>query len=299
MFRDNYKRYNNSIRPSEELMDKVLKQVKQKKKKIFKSPMQIAAAIALFIIVGGTTVFAASYYVKQRHVDTYENMEDFIDSHLSWETIGVVEAEYDETGRHDETAEAWIDRIYTDEYQDLYRMEYGTADTGWKRRLSKKDGSYIVYEYEKLSEAFLDNNISFNLEVIESDYHTIVGEYGCDFYYDTENSDSYDLARFFSGYSNGKGNHIYMEYILDYRNGFEEQYAINENYDETAYMKTEDGVEVFITKSTGNQGGKRVCGTVYTENSMLIVTMEGDFSENEIRGILNGLNIREAMHIQL
>lgn len=299
MFRDDYKRYNMSIRPSEEIKNKVLKQAKQKRKIIFRGPIQIAAAIALFIIIGGTTAFAANYYAKQRYVGTYETIEDFEDSHLSWETIGVSEAGYDETGRHDETAESWIDRIYIDEYQDLYRIEYGTTDTRWKRRLTKKDGSYIVYEYDKLSEAFLDNNILFNLEAIESDYNTIVGEYGCDFYYDTKTPDSYNLARYFSGYSNGKGKHIYIEYSLDYKNGFGEQYAITQSYDETAYIKTEDGVEVFITKSTGNQGGKRVCGTVYTENSMFIITMEGDFSENDVREILNGLNIREAMHIQL
>lgn len=122
-------------------------------------------------------------------------------------------------------------------------------------------------------------------------------EYGCDFVYADAGKDNCLQQRFFSGFVNGQGDFVSVEYAVDNVYTNEDPYVLFEGKADVSYYTTADGVEVFLTKATGTKGKTRTTAEVYTEHGHLYIGMYGTFEEREIHKILDSIHNADGMNL--
>lgn len=315
MFKAKYKKYNESIRPNPDTMEKLLRKAREedhadsnRKRKNY----QWAAAAALVVCVSATTVCAAGLLAKQVFPRIFANWEEVTAEadKEGWDTLSRPEVYFDESVYENMIAQPWIERFLPSSEDAV--LEQGTDETLWKRRLAEKDKETgkldVVYDYSLLSDAFRDYSADFDLSYVEKNYPVTAGEYGAVFCYASGDAESFfdrhsvndtdlEMFRIFSGYKNEQGDLISIEYNMDGTESADHMYYVESDTESAGFYETDDGVKVLLQKITGSEGGNRTDAEVYTEKTHLIVTMYGNFSREEIYRILNSLKIADGMGI--
>lgn len=271
------------------------------------------AVVVVAVLLVGTGVYGATELAKQLHVSTYDNIKELmekegIDPWIS--SIPVTESTFDESVFKELTpAESLIDiLLFADnESAEKYVMEDGTHDTAWLRKISgiekyvsgEEYGYYEAYDYEKLSKAFGEKNLQFDMSYIEENYSTVAGEYGCDYLYEDKTKTNCLQYRMFSGYMNENRHYVSVEYTVDNLNKNESPFLFFQGEKDVRYYITTDGVTIFLKQGVGTEGGKLVTAEVYTEYGHLLINMYGAFEQEEIERVLNSLEIAEGMGINV
>lgn len=286
-----------------------LKHKKVLKWRRFKVKSVAAAAVAIILI--GTTTYGATFLVRQLRITSYDNVEDMMkEHHISpWDSsVAIQDVTISDEAFSDLTAKSLIDIITPTVGQPAegYHIEYGTDADKWNRKYSEtetyneyENAYYEAYEYSELGEAFEEYNIPFDLNYIQTNYPNVAGEYGCDFLYSDVNKEKCLQQRFFSGYCNADGNFVSIEYCENYVEDQKNPYILYDGDANVSYYTTDDGVEVFITKGRKSTGESLVTARVYTKNSILYVGIFGSVSADDVKNILNSLNIAEGMHLDV
>lgn len=268
-----------------------------------------AASIAVALIA--TSVYGASVFVKQLHISSYDNVEDFMEEHdiKSWDAvISVMDGTFDEDVFSDFHPESLIEILSSGRNSEQIKsaITQGSDTDAWIRKWTEeetlnygdyKNVYYEAYEYEDLADALSEYHVFLDLSYIQANYPQVAGEYGCDFLYSDDSKKECLLQRFFSGYTNAQGDFVSVEYCLDNIDTNEDPYVLFDGKSNTGYYITSDGVEVFLTKAAGASGKIYVTAQVYTEHSTLYVGMYGEFDNSEIEKILDSLDIAEGMNI--
>jgi len=176
------------------------------------------AAAAIVVLLAGTTVYGATMLVKQLHMKGYTRVEELEEDHdiKPWQSnISYMDADFDEEVFADLTPKSLVD-ILTDAGSDQeYTIEQGKATDTWNRKLSGTEDMgggetnyYEAYDYDHLSDAFADWNITLDVNYIEENYPRLAGEYGCDFYYADDSKKDCLQSRFFSGFCDADENFV-------------------------------------------------------------------------------------------
>lgn len=266
------------------------------------------AAAAIAVLLMGTTVYGASIFVRQLHMNAYRNEEDMMREQniKPWESnIGYLDADFNENVFSDLTPESLVDILTNNDSEQKYNMEQGKLTDKWKRKISSiqeesgEDEYYEAYEYEHLSDALLNWNINLDVSYIEQNYSHLAGEYGCDFLYADEGKKECIQSRFFSGFRDANENFVSVEYSSDANRTNKNLYELYKGEIGIYYYTTKDGVEVYLTTRKGKSGKTYTLASVYTEHNSLYIGMYGDFSNNEVKQILNSLNIAKGMNIDV
>lgn len=265
------------------------------------------AAAAIVVLLAGTTVYGATVLVKQLHMKGYTRVEELEEDHdiKPWQSnISYMDADFNEEVFADLTPESLVD-ILTDAGSDQeYTVEQGKTTDKWKHKLSGiedmgggKTNYYEAYDYDHLSDAFADWNITLDVNYIEENYPRLAGEYGCDFYYADDSKKDCLQSRFFSGFCDADENFVSVELSSDQRLTNEDPYELYSGDIHISYYTTKDGVEVYMTSRKGKSGKIYTTADVYTEHEQLTIGMYGNFAADEVEKILDSLNIAESMHI--
>lgn len=316
MFKAKYKKYNESIRPDPDTMEKLMRSARKEDHAGLnrkKSPYQWAAVAALVICVSATTACAAGLLVKQVFPKMFASREELNTEaeKEGWDTLLRPERYFDENIYKNMSAQPWIERFLPASEGAV--LDQGTDKTLWTRRLTQKDGETgkldVIYDYPILSDAFRDYSADFDLSYVEKNYPEAAGEYGAVFSYASGDAETFadrhsltddtdlEVFKIFSGYRNEQGDFISIEYNMDGTESADHMYYVESDADSAGFYETDDGVKVLLQKITGSEGGTRTDAEVYTEKTHLIVTMYGDFSQEEIYRILNSLKIADGMRI--
>lgn len=265
------------------------------------------AVAAIVVLLAGTTVYGATVLVKQLHMKGYTSVEELTKDHdiKPWQSnIPYMDADFNEEVFADLTPESLVD-ILTDAGSDQeYTVEQGKTTDKWKHKLSGiedmgggKTNYYEAYDYDHLSDAFADWNITLDVNYIEENYPRLAGEYGCDFYYADDSKKDCLQSRFFSGFCDADENFVSVELSSDQRLTNEDPYELYSGDIHISYYTTKDGVEVYMTSRKGKSGKIYTTADVYTEHEQLTIGMYGNFAADEVEKILDSLNIAESMHI--
>lgn len=263
------------------------------------------AAAAIVVLLAGTTVYGATVLVKQLHMKGYTSVEDLQKDHdiKPWQSdIGYQDADFNEEVFKDLTPKAFIDILTAADADQEYTIEQGKATDKWNRKLIGTDVDdefqyFEAYDYEHLSDALTDWNIPLDISYIEENYPRLAGEYGCDFYYADDSKKACLQSRFFSGFCDADENFVSVELASDQRSSNEDPYELYSGDINISYYTTKDGVEVYMTNTKGKSGKTYTTANVYTEHDRLTIGMYGNFASDEIKKILDSLNIAECMHI--
>ena len=140
--------------------------------------------------------------------------------------------------------------------------------------------------------------MALDLSYVQEQYPEVAGEYGCDFVYSDADKENCLQQRFFSGFMNGQGDFVSVEYAADNVYTNEDPYVLFDGKVNVSYYTTADGVEVLLTKATGTKGGIPNTAEVYTEHGHLYIGMYGTFEEREIHKILDSLHIADGMNLK-
>lgn len=265
------------------------------------------AVAAIVVLLAGTTVYGATVLVKQLHMKGYTSVEELTKDHdiKPWQSnIPYMDADFNEEVFADLTPESLVD-ILTDAGSDQeYTVEQGKTTDKWKHKLSGiedmgggETNYYEAYDYDHLSDAFADWNITLDVNYIEENYPRLAGEYGCDFYYADDSKKDCLQSRFFSGFCDADENFVSVELSSDQRLTNEDPYELYSGDIHISYYTTKDGVEVYMTSRKGKSGKIYTTADVYTEHEQLTIGMYGNFAADEVEKILDSLNIAESMHI--
>ena len=265
------------------------------------------AVAAIVVLLAGTTVYGATVLVKQLHMKGYTSVEELTKDHdiKPWQSnIPYMDADFNEEVFADLTPESLVD-ILTDAGSDQeYTVEQGKTTDKWKHKLSGiedmgggETNYYEAYDYDHLSDAFADWNITLDVNYIEENYPRLAGEYGCDFYYADDSNKDCLQSRFFSGFCDADENFVSVELSSDQRLTNEDPYELYSGDIHISYYTTKDGVEVYMTSRKGKSGKIYTTADVYTEHEQLTIGMYGNFAADEVEKILDSLNIAESMHI--
>ena len=265
-----------------------------------------AAVAVIAVILTGTTAYGAVKLVQQLHIQAYHSIEELMQKHniAIWDSaIPYESSTFEEDGFTDVASpKALIDILTTGEekIEETYTIENGTKDSKWLRKLSGMDevGYYEAYDYAKLSSAFEEQNINFDMSYIEKNYPFVAGEYGCDIHYTDISKENCLRYRMFSGYMNEDGDFVSVQYGVDYENTNMDPYILFDGDVDVRYYITEDDVSVFLKQGIGTKGGTLTTAQVYTEHGHLYVGMYGTFEKEEVENILNSLKIAEGMGIE-
>lgn len=305
MFDEIYKKYNEQICPDEELVNKMLKNAREEqesKKSKRSAVIKRAAILLLTCFVTGGSVFAAGVLIKQKHIKIVSEEEEMelLKKEAEEKKQDTISQKVDVTAEIDEKdlkeVKPWIEHYLPANEKRI--LEEGTKDTLWTRKLTdmEEENSYdVVYEYPNLSAAFSDQNIAFDVSMIEQQYPNLAGENGAVFTYDTKELKHCIKYFIVSGYMDEKGNYVGIYYSEDYERENEENTLLEPKdlYDGLRYYHTSDGVEVLIT----NSSEKRYDAEVYSTYGVFSVTFYGDFSDNKMEKILDSLQIAKGMKI--
>lgn len=267
------------------------------------------AAAAIVVLLAGTTVYGATMLVKQLHMKGYTRVEELDEDHdiKPWQSnISYMDADFDEEVFADLTPKSLVD-ILTDAGSDQeYTIEQGKATDMWNRKLfgtedmgGGKTNYYEAYDYDHLSDAFADWNITLDVGYIEENYPRLAGEYGCDFYYADDSKKDCLQSRFFSGFCDADENFVSVALISDQTSPNEDPYELYSGNINISYYTTKDGVEVYMTSRKGKSGKIYTTADVYTEHEQLTIGMYGNFAADEATKILDSLNIAQGMHIDM
>lgn len=265
------------------------------------------AAAAIVVLLAGTTVYGATVLVKQLHMKGYTSVEDLQKDHdiKPWQSdIGYQDADFNEEVFKDLTPKAFIDILTAASADQEYTIEQGKATDKWNRKLIGTDVDdefqyFEAYDYEHLSDALTDWNIPLDISYIEENYPRLAGEYGCDFYYADDSKKDCLQSRFFSGFCDADENFVSVELASDQRLTNEDPYELYSGDINISYYTTKDGVEVYMTNTKGKSGKTYTTADVYTEHDRLTIGMYGNFASDEVKKILDSLNIAEGMHIDM
>ena len=183
-----------------------------------------------------------------------------------------------------------------------YTIEQGKATDKWNRKLIGTDVDdefqyFEAYDYDHLSDALADWNIPLDVSYIEENYPRLAGEYGCDFYYADDSKKDCLQSRFFSGFCDAGENFVSVELASDQRSINEDPYELYSGDVNISYYTTKDSVEVYMTNTKGKSGKTYTTANVYTEHDRLTIGMYGNFASDEVKKILDSLNIAEGLHI--
>lgn len=263
------------------------------------------AAAAIVVLLAGTTVYGATVLVKQLHMKGYTGVEDLQKDHdiKPWQSnIGYQDADFNEEVFKDLTPKAFIDILTAADADQEYTIEQGKATDKWNRKLIGTDVDdefqyFEAYDYNHLSDALTDWNIPLDISYIEENYPRLAGEYGCDFYYADDSKKDCLQSRFFSGFCDADENFVSVELASDQRSSNEDPYELYSGDINISYYTTKDGVEVYMTNTKGKSGKTYTTANVYTKHDRLTIGMYGNFASDEIKKILDSLNIAECMHI--
>lgn len=263
------------------------------------------AAAAIVVLLAGTTVYGATVLVKQLHMKGYTSVEDLQKDHdiKPWQSnIGYQDADFNEEVFKDLTPKAFIDILTAADADQEYTIEQGKATDKWNRKLIGTDVDdefqyFEAYDYNHLSDALTDWNIPLDISYIEENYPRLAGEYGCDFYYADDSKKDCLQSRFFSGFCDADENFVSVELASDQRSSNEDPYELYSGDINISYYTTKDGVEVYMTNTKGKSGKTYTTANVYTKHDRLTIGMYGNFASDEIKKILDSLNIAECMHI--
>lgn len=263
------------------------------------------AAAAIVVFLAGTTVYGATMLVKQLHMKGYTRVEELEEDHdiKPWQSnIPYMDADFDEEVFADLTPKSLVD-ILTDAGLDQeYTIERGKAADKWNRKLIGTDVDdefqyFEAYDYDHLSDALADWNITLDVGYIEENYPRLAGEYGCDFYYADDSKKDCLQSRFFSGFRDADENFVSVELASDQRSTNEDPYELYSGNINISYYTTKDGVEVYMTNTKGKSGKTYTTANVYTEHDRLTIGMYGNFAADEAEKILDSLNVAEGLHI--
>lgn len=263
------------------------------------------AAAAIVVLLAGTTVYGATMLVKQLHMKGYTSVENLAKDHdiKPWQSdIGYQDADFNEDGFKDLTPKAFIDILTDADSNQAYTIERGKAADKWNRKLIGTDVDdefqyFEAYDYDHLSDAFADWNITLDVGYIEEKYSRLAGEYGCDFYYADDSKKDCLQSRFFSGFRDADENFVSIELSSDQRLTNEDPYELYSGDIHISYYTTKDGVEVYMTNTKGKSGKTYTTANVYTKHEHLTIGMYGSFTADETTKILDSLNIAEGLHI--
>lgn len=263
------------------------------------------AAAAIVVLLAGTTVYGATVLVKQLHMKGYTSVEDLQKDHdiKPWQSnIGYQDADFNEEVFKDLTPKAFIDILTAADADQEYTIEQGKATDKWNRKLIGTDVDdefqyFEAYDYDHLSDAFADWNITLDVGYIEENYPRLAGEYGCDFYYADDSKKDCLQSRFFSGFCDADENFVSVALISDQTLPNEDPYELYSGNIHISYYTTKDGVEVYMTSRKGKSGKIYTTADVYTEHEQLTIGMYGNFAADEATKILDSLNIAEGLHI--
>lgn len=266
-----------------------------------------AAVAAIGIVLTGTVAYGAVEFVKQLHITPYYNVEELMSQHNiePWDSaIPIENGTFEESVFGELTpAQSLIDILMEGDETvfQKYTLEEKRSDDTWIRKISDKDayGYYEAYDYTKLSNAFSEQNLQFDMHYIEQNYPTVAGEYGCDYLYKDETKEKCLQYRMFSGYVNEKGNFVSVQYGVDNSVTNKEPYLLFQGDVNVQYYITKDGVSVFLRQGIGTEGGKLISAEVYTEHGHLYIGMYGDFEVEEVERILDSLEIAKGMGIKI
>mgnify|MGYP000007907910 FL=1 len=284
--------------PSEELNERILNQSTQKevvpmRKKETKKPWkmaQAAAAVALLVLVTGCGVYAAERILAQKQIAIIDNetefMENATETTIHYEEFSGENLDFADSKVTDRTEEL----IQTSDF--VGTVTEGTKDDLWSLKAEEKiDGKIEVgYVYPKLSDAFKDQNIGIDLSYIEANYPTLWSEKACQLCYDSRDADTFSQGAFFASYRKGDSQAVSIQYeVSDITN--EDDYIFKEAYDSTGTYTTADGVTLIITSQTADSGYTITYARMITEYSDFVLTLRGDFSEEESHAIYDSLNL--------
>lgn len=263
------------------------------------------AAAAIVVLLAGTTVYGATMLVKQLHMKGYTSVENLAKDHdiKPWQSdIGYQDADFNEDGFKDLTPKAFIDILTDADSNQAYTIERGKATDKWNRKLIETDVDdesqyFEAYDYDHLSDALADWNITLDVSYIEEKYSRLAGEYGCDFYYADDSKKDCLQSRFFSGFRDADENFVSVELASDQRSTNEDPYELYSGDIHISYYTTKDGVEVYMTNTKGKSGKTYTTANVYTEHDRLTIGMYGNFAADEAEKILDSLNVAEGLHI--
>lgn len=271
----------------------------------------VAAVVAL-TLTGTTAVCAAVLLVRQLHVTSYDSVADLEkDQKIEpWNSaVPVTDGTFEEDVFSNRKAQSLIN-ILSDAGEGekaQYAIVNGTDADRWTRKLTEYTDMgytnyekvyYEAYEYENLTDALSEYGVALDLSYVQQRYPEVAGEYGCDFVYADAGKENCLQQRFFSGFMNGQGNFVSVEYAVDNVYTNEDPYVLFEGKADVSYYTTADGVEVFLTKATGTKGGSLITAEVYTEHGHLYVGMYGTFEEGEVEKILDSLHIADGMKLK-
>lgn len=284
--------------PSEELNERILNQSTQKevvpmRKKETKKPWkmaQTAAAVALLVLVTACGVYAAERILAQKQIAIIDNetefMENATETTIHYEEFSGENLDFADSKVTDRTEEL----IQTSDF--VGTVTEGTKDDLWSLKAEEKiDGKIEVgYVYPKLSDAFKDQNIGIDVSYIEANYPTLWSEKACQLCYDSRDADTFSRGAFFASYRKGDSQAVSIQYeVSDITN--EDDYIFKEAYDSTGTYTTADGVTLTITSQTADSGYTITYARMITEYSDFVLTLRGDFSEEESHVIYDSLNL--------
>ena len=141
------------------------------------------------------------------------------------------------------------------------------------------------------------NDIGIDLYYIEANYPTLWSEKACQLCYDSKDADTFSQGAFFASYRKGGSQAVSVQYeVSDTAN--EDDYIFAEDYDSTGTYTTADGVTLTVTGETSDNGYAITYARLITEYGDFMLTLRGDFSEEESHAIYDSLNLSSICEIE-
>ncbi|KIR03764.1 hypothetical protein P261_02579 [Lachnospiraceae bacterium TWA4] len=261
--------------------------------KLFKCSRNIAVAAVVAVVLVGTTAYGAAKIIKQMHITEYTSLSDLKKEKKikEDEMISVTDETVDDTSyKEGVSSECWLDRVCSNK-SDIVK---NTKPDSWSRMYEERRENLVLYDYTDLQVAMNDYQIPLNLSYIQEHYPQRFAEYGVYIEYTDSSKKEMKQAMFFDTYRTSDGQCVGIEYEYRKDNENMPSYEFHEGNKSSSYYTTNDGVEVFLTKKKGSEGGTVIFGTVYGEHCNIYLKMY-NLENQEIQKICNSLNLSKVL----